>query len=60
LRRNELIADLFYRMDKAEKNGCGISWMEALSREAGLLGLDFELGDFFKVIFFRPGEMTLG
>ncbi|MDO9096819.1 MAG: ATP-binding protein [Candidatus Methanoperedens sp.] len=54
IRRNELIADLFYRLDKVERIGMGIEQMKEAMSLAGLKEPVFELDGFFKAIFFRP------
>jgi len=46
IRRNELIADLFYRMDKIEKAGTGIQKIKNEMREAGLSEPEFEFGSY--------------
>jgi len=54
IRRNELIADLFYRLDKVERIGMGIEQMKEAMALAGLKEPVFETDGFFKAIFFRP------
>ena len=54
VRRNELIADLFYRLDKVERIGMGIEQMKEAMALAGLKEPVFEMDGFFKAIFFRP------
>ena len=56
IRRNEIIADLFHRMKKVEKMGSGIKRMRDAIQEAGLEPAKFELGSFFRAIFYRPQE----
>jgi len=54
IRRNELIADLFYRLDKVERIGMGIEQMKEAMALAGLKEPVFEMDGFFRAIFFRP------
>ncbi len=54
IRRNELIADLFYRLDKVERIGMGIQQMKEAMGNAGLKEPIFETVGFFKAVFFRP------
>ncbi len=54
IRRNELIADLFYRLDKVERIGMGIQQMKEAMALAGLKEPVFEMDGFFRAIFFRP------
>lgn len=54
VRRNELIADLFYRLDKVERIGMGIHQMKESMALAGLREPVFEMDAFFRAIFFRP------
>jgi len=54
IRRNELIADLFYRLDKVERIGMGIEQMKETMALAGLKEPVFEVDGFFKAIFYRP------
>ncbi|OFZ79429.1 MAG: hypothetical protein A2583_03010 [Bdellovibrionales bacterium RIFOXYD1_FULL_53_11] len=56
VRRNELLADLFHRMDKSERIGSGIPRIAALLEKAGLKPAKFESTTFFDVIFERPEE----
>ncbi|MBI5392970.1 hypothetical protein HZA96_03810 [Candidatus Woesearchaeota archaeon] len=53
IRRNELIADLFYRMDKIEKAGTGIQRIKTQSLKAGISEPEFEFGLFFSILFKR-------
>ena len=50
-RRNEIIADLFSRLDYVEKLGTGISKMRRWMREYGLKIPKIETNGFFTVIF---------
>nr|AAU82168.1 ATP-dependent DNA helicase [uncultured archaeon GZfos11A10] len=52
--RNELISDLFYRLDKVERVGMGIHKMKETMTLAGLKEPVFETDAFFRAIFFRP------
>ncbi|MFH1652784.1 MAG: ATP-binding protein [Pseudomonadota bacterium] len=55
LRRNPIIAELMYRLEKGEKLGSGIARMRALMNEWKLLPPNFELDEkFFSVIFVGP------
>ncbi len=54
IRRNELIADLFYRLDKVERIGMGIQQMKEAMALAGLKEPVFETDGFFRAVFFRP------
>lgn len=51
VRRNELIADLFFRMDKIEKVGTGINRIRDAVKKAGLKEPVFESDSFFRTIF---------
>jgi len=54
-RRNEIIADMFARMDIVEKAGTGILRIREAMRSADLRPPKFEdMGNFFKIILFRP------
>jgi ATP-dependent DNA helicase RecG len=59
IRRNELIADLFFRMHKVERIGMGIGNMKEIMAAAGLREPIFEPSGFFKVTFQRPSEFAL-
>ncbi|MCL2646851.1 MAG: hypothetical protein FWD61_07570 [Phycisphaerales bacterium] len=59
IRRNELIADLFARLDKVERVGMGISKMRKAMLAAGLREPTFEPGEFFRAIFHRSPEFAL-
>lgn len=55
IRRNVIIAELFYRLRKGEKLGSGIPRMQALMNEWRLKAPVFESsGGFFSVTFFGP------
>jgi len=54
IRRNELISDLFYRLDKVERVGMGIHKMKETMDLAGLKEPVFETDGFFRAIFSRP------
>jgi len=56
VRRNELVADLFHRMDKAECIGTGVQRIKSLVKEAGGKAPKFESDTFFTVTFDRPKE----
>ena len=59
IRRNELLADIFYRMDKIERAGTGIRRMKKSLHEAGLLEPSFEFNSFFFITFKRPNQKDL-
>jgi ATP-dependent DNA helicase RecG len=54
VRRNELIADMFARMDKVERMGTGIKRMRDLAKTAGLPYPKIESDFFFTITFMRP------
>ena len=54
-RRNEIIADMFARLDVIEKAGTGIIRIRKAMKAAGLKPPAFEnMGKFFKIILYRP------
>ncbi|MDZ4678450.1 MAG: ATP-binding protein [Oligoflexia bacterium] len=54
-RRNEIIADMFARLDIVEKAGTGIIRIREAMKAEGLKPPVFEdKGDFFKIILYRP------
>ncbi len=54
-RRNEIIADMFARMDVVEKAGTGILRIREAMKDAGLKPPKFEdMGNFLKIVLFRP------
>ncbi len=55
-RRNELIADLFHRMDKSERMGSGIERIRRTLKSAGVKAPKFESDLFFTIILKRPEE----
>lgn len=59
LRRNELIADLFFRLHKVERIGMGIRKMKEAMVAAGLREPTFEPDGFFRAIFHRSPEFAL-
>jgi len=59
VRRNPIIADLFYRMGKVERMGSGIERMRELMRNAGLKEPVFEMDAFFRVTFYRDPHYSL-
>ncbi|OGF44625.1 MAG: hypothetical protein A2231_12905 [Candidatus Firestonebacteria bacterium RIFOXYA2_FULL_40_8] len=59
VRRNEIIADLFARMNKGEKLGRGIAKIKNWIREKGLK-VKFESDMFFTTVFFRPKPFPIG
>ncbi len=54
VRRNELIADMFARMDKVERIGTGIQRINGLLWEAGLPAPEIKSNLFFRIAFSRP------
>jgi ATP-dependent DNA helicase RecG len=58
-RRNEIIADLFYRLGKVERLGLGIRKMKDALAKAGLQAPEFETDEFFRVIFRRSAEFSM-
>lgn len=52
-RRNEIIADLFSRLDYVEKLGTGINKMRNWMKEAGLKNPVIETDGFFTITFYR-------
>lgn len=59
IRRNELIADLFFRLDKVERIGMGIRKMKEGMIAAGLREPAFETDAFFRAIFHRSPEFAM-
>lgn len=59
IRRNELIADLFFRLDKVERVGQGIQRMKDAMAAAGLEEPEFEANGFFRAVFRRSPEFSL-
>ena len=59
VRRNELIADLFFRLDKVERLGQGIQNMKSAMLAAGLNEPTFETNGFFRAVFYRSPEFSL-
>ena len=59
IRRNEIIADLFFRMQKVERIGMGIQKMRDLMVAAGLQAPIFQPNGFFRAIFHRSPEFAL-
>jgi ATP-dependent DNA helicase RecG len=57
VRRNELIADLFYRLDKVERAGTGIQRMNETMSKAGLSLPEIKHGNFFTIILKRPDPL---
>lgn len=56
VRRNERIADLFFRMDKVERAGTGIRRMKEAMYSAGLSAPRIKQTSFYTIIFQRPIE----
>ena len=54
VRRNEIIADLFYRMDKVERAGTGIQRMKDSMVGAGLPLAEIKYDTFFTITLRRP------
>jgi ATP-dependent DNA helicase RecG len=59
IRRNELIADLFFRLHKVERIGRGIQKMKEAMIATGLREPTFATDTFFRAIFFRSPEFAL-
>ena len=59
IRRNELLADLFFRMQKVERIGMGIQKMKEGMVAAGLREPTFEPNGFFRAIFHRSPEYAM-
>ncbi len=59
IRRNELIADLFFRLHKVERIGMGIQKMKAYMIAAGLDEPTFEPDRFFRAIFRRASKFAM-
>jgi len=58
IRRNELIADLFFRLDKVERVGMGIPKMKETMLAAGLREPTFDPDGFFRAVFPRSPEFA--
>jgi len=58
VRRNEIIADMFFRIHKVERLGMGIKRMRKMMREAGLKEPEFDANGFFKAVFYRSPELA--
>jgi len=56
VRRNEHIADLFFRMDKVERAGTGIRRMREAMAAAGLMAPKIMQSGFYTIVFKRPVE----
>jgi ATP-dependent DNA helicase RecG len=59
IRRNEIIADLFSRLNKVERLGSGIRKMRNAMADAGLAEPDFDPNGFFTAIFHRSPEYAM-
>ncbi len=59
VRRNEIIADLFSRLNKVERMGSGIKKMRKAMTNAGLAAPEFDPNGFFTAIFRRSPEFAL-
>ena len=60
-RRNEIIANLFHRIEFGEKLGSGIKRMNELMVQSGLTKPKLDISkNFFEIIFYGPGESVLG
>lgn len=59
VRRNELIADLFFRMDKIEKVGTGINRIRDAVKKVGLKEPVFESDSFFRTVFYFPEPLPV-
>jgi ATP-dependent DNA helicase RecG len=60
IRRNERIADIFFRMDKVERAGTGIRRMKEAMAAAGLPSPRLSQTGFYTIIFKRPVSEVLG
>lgn len=60
VRRNEHIADLFFRMDKVERAGTGIRRMREAMAAAGLPVPKIRQTGFYTIVFKRPIDMNGG
>ena len=56
IRRNELIADMFFRLHVVERAGTGMGKMRSLMRSMGLGAPRIRLGLFYRIAFMRPGK----
>ncbi|MFH1065314.1 MAG: helix-turn-helix domain-containing protein [Nanoarchaeota archaeon] len=56
IRRNELVADLFSRMDKVERAGTGVRRMRDAMKDAGLKEPVFKADSFFTAVFYKPED----
>jgi len=59
IRRNELIADLFFRLHKVERIGMGIRKMKEAMVAAGLREPVFEPNAFFRATFHRSPDLAM-
>ncbi|TET32858.1 MAG: winged helix-turn-helix transcriptional regulator [Planctomycetota bacterium] len=59
IRRNEIIADLFSRLNKVERLGSGIRKMRKAMADAGLAEPEFDPNGFFTAILHRSPEFAL-
>ena len=58
VRRNELIADLFFRLHKVERIGMGIRRMREVMLASGLREPAFEADTFFRAAFYRSPDFA--
>lgn len=59
IRRNEITADLFYRMGKVERIGMGVNKMKEAMAKAGLREPEFDIDSFFRAVFYRSPEFAM-
>lgn len=59
IRRNEVIADLFFRLHKVERIGMGIQKMKEAMIAAGLREPTFAPDGFFRAVFHRSSEFAM-
>ena len=59
IRRNEIIADLFFRLHKVERIGMGVRKMKETMIAAGLKEPEFETNGFFRAVFHRLPEFAM-
>ncbi|MCL2646051.1 MAG: putative DNA binding domain-containing protein [Phycisphaerales bacterium] len=59
IRRNAVIADLFFRLHKVERIGMGIQKMKEAMIASGLREPTFEPNEFFRAVFYRSPEFAM-
>jgi len=58
VRNNEIIADMFFRIDKAERAGTGLKKMREICQKAGVKSPEIMPGPFYKLIFRRTARVA--